>query len=828
MTNYQTEEIASLVDGRFFPAENKPAGNKIHTISIDSRTLADGSSCLFFAIKGARHDGHQHLAELYAKGVRNFVVSDRSISFSNYPEAGFIVVDDSLLALQKLAAAVRRQFSYPVLAITGSNGKTIVKEWLFDLLQQDHKIIRSPKSFNSQVGVPLSVWNMTDQFDLAVFEAGISQPGEMERLARLIAPTVGLFTNIGDAHQENFLNEAEKIDEKLRLFESCRLVICRKDQELVHQRIQLKNFGTSTRLFCWSLTDPGADLFIQPERTGKATRLSFQFKQEHKDVEIPFDDDASVENACHALAFMVAENLLNERVLSGFSSLHAIAMRLELKQGINNCLLVNDYYNSDINSLEIALQFLNRQAAPGKRVQTLILSDIRQSGFSSGELARVVARLVLLYRIDRLIGIGEELWKHQALFSDQAMFYRSTDEFMAHYRPSSFSDECILLKGAREFRFERIAAVLQKKFHETQLEINLNALTENLNRYKALLKPKTKVMVMVKAFSYGSGTIEIARTLEFQQVDYLAVAVADEGLELRQAGIETPVIVMNPEEHSFEMMLEYRLEPNIYSKEVFLLFDQAARRMAVQDYPVHLKIETGMHRLGFSSEEELREIAARVPSEGRLRIQSVFSHLAASDDPEQDEFTRGQYRHYMDLSELVVRSQPNQVIRHLLNSAGIERFPDLQLDMVRLGIGLYGVAQSGAVQAETVARWTTIVSQVKQVEPGETVGYSRKGQVDRTSSIAIIPVGYADGYDRRLSNGAGWVWINGRACPVIGNICMDMTMIDITGLDVKAGDQVELMGEHIRLEELARWMGTIPYEALTGISQRVRRVYIQE
>ncbi len=828
MHRFRLNQIASFVGGRIISGDEQSAQSEVRTISIDSRTIADVSTCLFFAIKGIRHDGHLYLDELYRKGVRNFVVSDETMNIEDYPGAGFVYVDDSLDALQCLASAVRKEYQYPVLAITGSNGKTIVKEWLFELLQNDRRIVRSPKSYNSQVGVPLSVWNMTEKFDLAIFEAGISQPGEMEKLARIIAPTIGLITNIGDAHQENFRDQTEKTDEKLALFDSCELVIYRREQELVHQRLHAKFQAKNEKLFTWSLTDPAADLFIRANKNGGGTELSFSCKEEQHLLKIPFVDDASIENACHCLAFIVATGQLTEKIKPRFSSLLAVAMRLELKEGINNCTLINDYYNSDINSLEIALQFLTRQSSVGKQSKTLILSDIRQSGYTAGELARVVARLVNLYRINKLICIGEELWQHQSFFTGEVRFFRRTEDFLSDVRPSEFKGEQILLKGAREFRFERIAALLQKKYHQTQLEINLNALVENLNRYKSLLKPETEVMVMVKAFSYGSGTVEIARALEFQKVDYLAVAVADEGIELRQAGIETPIIVMNPEEHSFEVMLEYRLEPNIYSVEVFQQFDQVAKRMAVTDYPVHLKIETGMHRLGFSDERELTDVSSKIADGGRLRVQSVFSHLAASDDVVHDDFTREQYTRFLKLSEQVLNSQSHPVIRHILNSAGIERFPDFQLEMVRLGIGLYGVPQSGALQAETVARWTTVISQVKNVDAGETVGYSRKGKVGQPKKVAIIPVGYADGYDRRLSNGAGRVWINGSQYPIIGNICMDMAMIDVSGADVESGDQVELMGEHILLKDLARWMGTIPYEVLTGISQRVRRIYIQE
>lgn len=846
-------DIAGAIDGHFVMGEQQARQTEIRTILTDSRQIADVQACLFFAIKGVRYDGHHYLKDLYLKGMRQFVVSSPDIDLSGFSDASILLVPDSLKAMQKLAARIRRKFNYPVLGITGSNGKTIVKEWLFELLQQDVRIIRSPKSYNSQVGVPLSVFkmevsvqreqsqtcldfvgrkkrlmDMNGDFDLAIFEAGISEPGEMENLAEIITPTVGLITNIGDAHQENFESKEQKADEKLRLFKDCGLIIYRKDQDLVQQQIHERYAGGNKQLFSWSNADRQAGLFINTTIGEKVTRLAFVAEGKEVQLEIPFTDEAGIENACHCLAFIIATKRWNDQMAARFSILQPVAMRLELKQGINRCLLINDYYNSDINSLEIALQFLHRQSGAGGKGRTLILSDIRQSGMESDRLVREVAWLTKLYGINRLICIGEQLSDHRLYFESGTSFYRNTEEFLLHFDPSQYKDEQILLKGAREFRFERIGALLQQKYHQTQMEVDLNALVENLNRYKALLKPETKIMIMVKAFSYGNGNIEIARALEFQKVDYLAVAVADEGIDLRQAGIETPVIVMNPEEHSFEMMLEYRLEPNIYSAEVFQKFDQAAKRMAVTDYPVHLKIESGMNRLGFSFENELQSVSQSILSGGRLRVQSVFSHLAVSDDPRQDDFTRSQYERFSRMADLVVRRQPHPVIRHLLNSAGIERFPQYQMEMVRLGIGLYGVSQSPVLQARTVARWTTVISQVKEVRAGETVGYGRKGKVEMTKQIAVIPVGYADGFDRRLSNGTGRVWLNGQFCDIIGNICMDMTMIDVTGAGVRAGDPVELMGDHIKLVDLARWMDTIPYEVLTGISQRVRRVYIQE
>lgn len=827
MPKFGLNTIAGLVNGTLVPGPEADQTVEIRSIPIDSRTIGDVNSSLFFAIKGVRHDGHRYLPDLYARGVRSFVVSampDRSA----FPAASFILVADTLSALQKLAGAIRQQYDYPVLAVTGSNGKTIVKEWLYDVLHESVNIVRSPKSYNSQVGVPLSVWNMTGKFGLGIFEAGISQPGEMERLAAVIRPTMGLLTNLGEAHQENFGSKAQKLDEKLKLFASCPIIIYRKDQAEVHRRVTEVFAQSGKVLLGWSSEDPAAKLFIQFKLKETETELQFQLKGDTHTLTVPFTDPASLENIGHCVAFIVAADFGNQAVWQAFGRLQAVAMRLELKQGINNCLLINDYYNSDIHSLTIALQFLKSQSMTQKQARCVILSDIEQSGFSTAELAREVNRLAGLYEVDRLIVIGPDFFRHQELFEPKTWFFQTAEAFLSAFQPSGFKNEHILLKGARDFRFERIAALLQKKYHQTQLEINLNNLVENLNRYRARLKPGTKITIMVKAFSYGSGTVEIARALEFQKVDYLAVAVADEGLELRQAGISTPIMVMNPEEHSFEMMLEYRLEPNIYSAEVFEKFDQTARRMAVTDFPIHLKLETGMHRLGFSSADELESIALRVPREGRLRIQSVFSHLAGSDSPEHDHFTRQQICRFTRLSTPVIANQPNKVIRHILNSAGIERFAESQFEMVRLGIGLYGVSQSDAVQAETVARWTTVVSQVKTVTEGETVGYGRKGKVSGSREIAIIPVGYADGYDRRLSNGNGAVWIAGKTYPVIGNICMDMTMIDVTGGGVQSGDPVELMGEHIRLTDLAHRMGTIPYEVLTGISQRVRRVYIQE
>lgn len=827
MKSLPLNKIAEIVHGELSVGHGMHK-NIITSISIDSRTLVDAESCLFFALVGERHNGHQYLDELHQKGLRNYIVSQLPENYSEFDDSQFILVEDTLLALQQLTAFIRSGFQFPILAITGSNGKTIVKEWLFDLLQHQLKVGRSPKSYNSQVGVPLSVWNMPSDSDLGILEAGISKPGEMEKLAAIIRPNIGLITNIGDAHQENFSSLSGKVDEKLKLFQDAGTIIFRKDQQLVADLVE-KKFGQSQkRLFSWTTSEDGADLAFSLKKETHQTMIQFHVNGKKQEVVLPFVDEASIENACHCLAFVVAMNWMGADVAEEVSNLQPVAMRLELKQGINNCTLINDFYNSDINSLEIALQFMGQQTSSLGQEKTVILSDLQQSGFPSDQLYQEVSRLLQLNRVSRLIGIGKSIREHRWLFEMKTSFYDDTQDFIQNFDEADFRNAIILIKGAREFRFERVSSVLQKKYHQTQLEINLNTMVENLNAYKSILNPGTKIMIMVKAFSYGTGTVEIARALEFQKVDYLAVAVADEGIELRRAGIETPIIVMNPEEHSFEAMMEYRLEPNVYSLQLFHQFNETARSLAVTAYPIHIKLETGMNRLGFWEENEVEQVAEKICQDGILRVQSVFSHLAASDGSEHDDFTREQYQRFLKLAGLVVSRQKHKVIRHLLNSAGIERFPEFQMDMVRLGIGLYGVAASDKLVVQPMARWTSTISQVKPVEPGKTVGYSRKGKVEQPKKIAVVPVGYADGYDRRFSNGGAKMWVNGSLVPVIGNVCMDMTMIDVTGVDVKAGDLVELMGKHVHLSDLARWAGTIPYEILTGISQRVKRIYSQE
>jgi alanine racemase len=826
MPTLSVRQIASVLGGEIHSSTINPEWF-ISSISIDSRTIFDPESSSFFALKSERNDGHRYIADLVHLGVRAFVVSDYIEEFRKYENCCFIVVPDTLKALQKLAAWHRSQFQIQVVGITGSNGKTIVKEWLFDLLQ-NRSVIRSPKSYNSQVGVPLSVWNLEPNHELAIFEAGISKVGEMQNLQQIIQPTIGILTNIGEAHQENFTTKKQKLEEKLKLFQSCHTLIYSKDQELVDSVIRNGGVNPKVKLIAWSFADKTADLYFRRNVQEFAVKINTEFEGKHYTISLPFQDEASLENAGHCLAFVLSQHYAEAAVLELFRSLQPVAMRLEMKEGVNNCLLINDYYNSDINSLQIALGFLNNHARSPYLRKVVILSDIQQAGIPDLQLYQEVARLLQLNKTSSLIGIGPVIRKHAGLFDLHSEFYESTDQFLESVQTSDFRQDCVLLKGARDFHFERISSVLQKKYHQTVLEIDLNAMIGNLNVFRSLIRPETRVMVMVKAFSYGSGMAEIARILQFHKVDYLAVAVADEGIELRQAGIELPIVVMNPEEHSFENMIEFRLEPNIYSEEILDSFRKVLQQHAVVRYPIHLKLDTGMHRLGFDTAENVERLADKLASQEQMVVRSVFSHLAGSDEAVHDEFTRGQINQFLKLSTLITEKLPYKIFRHILNSAGIERFPEFQFEMVRLGIGLYGVSAAGNSQIKSISRLKTSISQIQHIDAGQTVGYGRKGKVNRDSEIAVLPIGYADGYDRRLSNGVGRVFVNGKLAPVIGNVCMDMCMIDVTGLQVSVGDEVELMGDHILVTKIADNIGTIPYEILTGISQRVKRVYLQE
>lgn len=832
--SYSLAEIAYSTDGTLFGAGEENA--TVKDILIDSRHLVHTEATLFVAIVTARNDGHRYITEVFERGVRHFLVSGLPESYEQLTGASFILVDNTLEALQRLGAAHRARFNYPVIGITGSNGKTIVKEWLFQLMNRDHKIIRSPKSYNSQIGVPLSVWKMGQENDLAIFEAGISLPGEMEKLEPIIRPTIGIFTNLSHAHDEGFRDSVQKTDEKLKLFVNSETLIYCRDHELVHERVMQNPALEKMVKFTWSRNQE-ADLQITRIDTGSQTTLTGIFRDEEQSITIPFADDASVENAIHCWAMMLFLGYEGRVIPERMKTLAPIAMRLELKEAINRCTLVNDSYNSDINSLEIALDFLNQQTKNKKK--TVILSDILQTGRDAESLYREISGILESKGITRIIGIGNEIPGQSGLFHIEKSFFGSTAEFFERFPFSSFRDEAILLKGARVFGFERIGRALQQKSHETILEIRLDALVHNLNYYRSKLSPGTKTMAMVKAFSYGSGSFEIANLLQFHRVDYLAVAYADEGVELRKAGITLPIMVMNPEEESIDLLLQYSLEPEIYNFRVLRMLEKAlpeTQGELANPVAVHLKIETGMHRLGFDP-SEIDDLIRKLKKNPDLRVQSVFSHLAASEDPNEDDFTRGQIDTLKLISEKIQKGLGYPFLVHILNSAGITRFPEAQMGMVRLGIGLYGVGFNEEEQRNlrNVSTLKTVISQIKKVKAGDTIGYNRKGVANEDKVIAILPIGYADGFSRRLGNGAGKVMINGVAVKTIGNISMDTCMVDLTGLvslpgytSVSEGDEVIVFGDACPIGNLARDLDTIPYEVLTGISRRVKRVYFYE
>ncbi|NDV46768.1 bifunctional UDP-N-acetylmuramoyl-tripeptide:D-alanyl-D-alanine ligase/alanine racemase [Paludibacter sp. 221] len=798
----------------------------INWLLTDSRSLSFPAGSLFFAIETKRNDGHRYIVELYNQNLRYFVVSKILPEFNALADAVFLQVEDVMEALQHLAAVHRAFFHIPVVGITGSNGKTIVKEWLYQLLHGDYNITRSPRSYNSQIGVPLSVWGLNEGTELGIFEAGISETGEMERLQKILNPTIGIFTNLGDAHQENFVSLKQKAQEKLKLFANSETLIYNKDNKLLD--IAIVQAGIQAGLFSWGSDKDAVVHVLSVDKTNDNTQISLRYKQSEFKATIPFTDDASLENAMHCIVLMLYMGIGTEEIAWRVSRLETVAMRMEVKEGIRGCLIINDSYNSDINSLSIALDFMTQQATVKNLSRTLILSDIMQSGLTSAELYRRVADLVKSKNISRLVGIGSEITKYADKFEGlDTRFYLSTEEFLKSSLFGQFQNELILLKGSRVFHFEDISARLELIAHETVLEVNLNALVDNLNYFRSKLRPETKIMSMVKAFAYGSGSVEVARTLQHHHCDYLAVAVADEGVELRREGIRIPIVVMNPEQGSFGLIFDNKLEPEIYSFRLLESFIAYAEKAGITDYPVHIKIDSGMHRLGFAP-EDIDTLIERLKSQTQLKVRSVFSHLAGADEARFDDFTRRQAEVFISCADRISNAFPQYIMRHILNSSGIERFSEYQFDMVRLGIGHYGVSALPGSGLKQVCSLKTIILQIKEIKAGETVGYSRKGVVKKDSRIAILPIGYADGFDRRLGNGVGEVFINGKRAKLIGNICMDLSMVDISGIDAQEGDNVEIFGDNITVSEVASWMKTIPYEVLTGVSRRVKRVYFQE
>lgn len=813
-------EISNVIKATCQYSDNRD----IKWLLTDSRSLSFPDTSLFFALRTQRNDGHKYIPELYERGVRCFVVENTPDNATQMQDAIFLCVSNTLYALQELSTHHRMQYNLPVIGITGSNGKTMVKEWLFQLLNGQYTIERSPRSYNSQIGVPLSVWQLNKDTELALFEAGISQPGEMQHLQPIIQPNIGIFTNIGDAHQENFITLEEKIKEKMKLFTNCSLLIYNKDENLIDENLPSADIPTLT----WG-HNTNADIQINRIlKQDNIAQISYTYKQSDDTYQLAFTDTASIENSLHCLAVMLYLNYTTEEIKQSMTLLQPIAMRLEVKDGQRGNLIINDSYNADLTSLVIALDFLDQQATVKKLTKTVILSDIIQSGHDNAELYHAIADMLRSRKIDRFIGIGYILKENQSAFLGMdASFYDSTNTYLTSGDYRQIKNSVVLLKGSRFFSLEQLSKQLEINTHETVLEINLSALADNFNYFRSKLKPSTKIMCMVKAFAYGTGAVEVARTLQHHQCDYLAVAVADEGAELRRAGIRVPIEVMDPEMNALDSIIENELEPNIYNFRILDAFTKAVKAQGLSHYPVHIKIDSGMHRLGFSK-EELPELIHLITSQNTLAIRSVFSHLAGADDSQFDTFTLQQINTFTQCADLLQDALPYPIMRHTLNSAGIERFTQYQFDMVRLGIGHYGISALPNVKLKNVCTLKTVILQTKTVQAGESVGYSRKAMLNEEKRIAIIPIGYADGFHRKLGNGVGQVIINGQRCPIIGNICMDQAMIDITNTDAKEGDSVILFGEDISLNEIAEKLETISYEILTGVSRRVKRIYYQE
>jgi alanine racemase len=790
----------------------------IDSVSIDSRSLQNTENTLFFAIIGPNNDGHKYVAELLENGVFNFVVN--YIPSNLQGKANFLVVENSLQALQTFAATYRSDFDFPIIGITGSNGKTIIKEWLNFLLSPDFNIIRSPKSYNSQVGVPLSVLGINEKHNLGIFEAGISTVNEMVNLQRIVQPTIGILSNIGSAHNEGFHDVGEKIKEKLKLFSTVEVLIINKNRTIeafLNPRI---------KTFTWSSVDGKADVFVIATESPEKTVLKITFQKLCFKITIPFSDQASIENAIHCLMVMLYFNYEHEIIQQRMGLLFPIEMRLKVKNGINNTTLIDDSYSSDFQSLKIALDFLESQKQYKKK--TLILSDIFQSGLLIEELYAQVSHLIVSNKINRVIVIGKTISGFKNKFPNCTSF-ETTEKFLETIDKVSFENESILIKGARHFHFEEIVGVLAEKTHETVLEINLNAMSHNLNFYKSKLSPSIKLMVMVKAFSYGNGGFEVAKLLSHHKVDYLGVAFADEGISLKNAGISLPIMVLNPENTSFNAIIQHQLEPEIYSIKGLTAFLKIAEQKKLNNYPIHIKLDTGMHRLGFE-EKNIEELIAKLKDNKRVQVKSVLSHLATSDDITLIDFTLSQIKLFEELSSKIILELGINPIRHILNTSGISNFPQAQYDMVRLGIGLYGVSNDDEEQKllQSVGTLKSIISQIRTIEAGESVGYGRRFVAEKQTKIATIPIGYADGISRHWGNGAGYVVIKNKKALIVGSICMDMLMVDITDIECKEGNEVIIFGENPTVTYMANQLGTIPYEIMTSISSRVKRIFYRE
>lgn len=822
-----TYSISTIAQILHLPEPKIPASN-ISILLTDSRSLTYPEESLFFALRTRNNDGHRYLHDLYQSGVRNFVVDHVPATMMNVEDANFLVVENVMKSLQTLARCHRHRFTAPVIGVTGSRGKTIVKEWLYQLLCADYSIVRSPRSYNSQIGVPLSIWEMNEDTQLAIFEAGISLPNEMASLQTMIRPQLAIITNIGDEHSEGFKNDRVKCEEKVMLCRDSDCIVYNGDDKLICDVVE--NAGLTVKEIAWSRKNPDSPLFISKVEKRKAsTKIKYSYLQYDGEIVIPFTAECDVENAIHCLAVMLYLCRPFDVITSRMSTLAPVGTRLNVIEGVNNCLLIYDAYTSDFHSLAPALDFMNQRATKSHST-TVILSDVMHETMGGEKLYRSIARLLNQKGINRVIGVGEEISKHKSLFGENATFYQSTSAFLLSTTTADFKNELILIKGASHFHFESLSDVLEAKQHETVLEVNLDAVVHNYNFYRSRVKPETGIVCMVKASGYGAGSFELAKTLQTQGAAYLAVAVLDEGVDLRKAGITMPIMVLNPKVGNYKTLFTYRLEPEIYSFDILDEIIKEATKFGIIDYPVHIKLDTGMHRLGFL-EEDMPRLVKKLKGQNVIKPRSIFSHLATADCLDMDDYTNSQFEYFYRCCEALQGGLDYPVLRHILNSTGITRFPQHQCDMVRLGICLYGIPtvdDGSQDDLRPVSSLHSVVISIKEWDAGTTIGYSRKGVLKRRSRIATIPIGYADGIDRHLGNGNAYVLINGHRCPTVGNICMDICMIDVTDAPCKVGDAVEIFGENITVMELAERLDTIPYEILTSVSQRVKRVYYRE
>ena len=821
---YTIEKIATLIGARRVGETDANIGQ----ILTDSRSLCFAEETLFFALTSERNDGHRYITDLYRRGVRNFVVNTLPHNIEDLPQANFLKVPNTLEALQRLAERHRDEFNIPVIGITGSNGKTMVKEWLYQILSPSMVVTRSPRSYNSQIGVPLSVWLLNEQSQIALFEAGISQPGEMAALSDIIQPTICILTSLGDAHQENFRSIEEKCMEKIELAHSAKVTVYDSDDRTIGRC--LRKTGYQGTKLGWSMCDSRAPMYIrQIGNDNDHTTVHYVFQGTEGCYTLPFIDEASVKCSLACATTALHLGLDGDTLAERMAALEPVAMRLEVKEGRHGCTLINDSYNSDVNSLDIALDFMNRRPDHKGRKRTLILSDIYQSGDRSEVLYGKISELAIKRGVEKFIGIGPDI-KQQAdhISISEKFFFTSVEQFVKSEVFQSLHDEVILLKGARSFGFDHITELLEQKVHETILEVNLNSVVDNLNFYRSFLKPETKLVCMIKADAYGAGAVEVAKTLQDHRVDYLAVAVADEGVTLRKNGITQNIIIMNPEMTAFKTMFDYDLEPEVYSFRLMDALIKAAEKEGITDWPVHIKLDTGMHRLGFSPEEDMDELIVRLKRQNAIIPRSVFTHFVGADNDTFDTFSKEQFERFDKASKILQGAFSHKILRHIDNSAGIEHFPERQLDGCRLGLGLYGIDPRDNHILNTVSTLKTTILQLRHVKKDDTVGYSRKGTLERDSIIAAIPIGYADGLNRHLGNRHGYCLVNGQKAPYVGNICMDVALIDVTDIPCVEGDSVEIFGNNLPVTVLSDILDTIPYEVLTGISGRVKRVYYQD